>query len=87
LMVDMLRLLGLPENEDLKRIDTYNFSHKIGLSLEEELKLLLMRNETERLRFLVKHLKKALPILVKMEEAKRKIQMNGYFKNLDPLNF
>ncbi|EON75735.1 ATP-dependent protease La domain protein [Lunatimonas lonarensis] len=87
LMVDMLQLLGLPENEDFKRIDTYNFSHKIGLSLEEEFKLLLMRNEAERLRFLVQHLRKALPILVKMEEAKRKIQMNGYFKNLDPLNF
>jgi len=87
LMGDMLRMLGLEVDISKEELGAYTFSHKIGLSLEEEFKLLLMNSEAARLRFLVQHLKKALPILIKMEDAKRKIQMNGHFKYLDPLNF
>ncbi len=87
LMRTMLPLLGLRVDPAKEKIDTFTYAHKIGLSLEEEFQLLMMKSETARLQFLIQHVRKALPILLKMEDAKRKIQMNGHFKYLDPLNF
>ncbi len=36
---------------------------------------------------MINHLLKVIPILRDVEAAKKKIQMNGHFKNLDPLDF
>lgn len=66
---------------------SYQVAHKVGLSQEEEYQLLTMNSETERQRFLLHHLNKVIPIMSEMERTKARIQMNGHFKNLDPLNF
>jgi hypothetical protein len=68
-------------------LNSFSFAHKLGLSLPEEYELLLMTNESERIKFLVRHMMKIIPILRDIEIAKKKIQMNGHFKNLEPLDF
>jgi Lon protease-like protein len=69
------------------RFNSFTFAHKLGLSLPEEYELLVMTKESDRIKFLVKHMMKVIPIMKDIEMAKKKIQMNGHFKNLEPLDF
>ncbi|EOZ93213.1 ATP-dependent protease-like La [Indibacter alkaliphilus LW1] len=69
------------------KINSFTFSHKIGLSIEEEYELVQLEKESERLVFLIHHFQRVLPIMRDLESAKKKIRMNGHFKNLDPLDF
>lgn len=84
---EMLFLLKFEVQVDPNSVNSYTFSHKIGLSLEEELDLLKMVSESERTRFLVNHFKRIIPAIKAAEQAKEKIRQNGHFKHLDPLNF
>ncbi len=72
------------KDEELK---AYTYAGKLGLKLEEELKLLLLRSENSRLEFLIQHLETTIPVLKQLEKVREKIKMNGHFKYLDPLNF
>lgn len=69
------------------RLNSFTYAHKLGLNLTEEYELLMMTKESERIKFLIGHLMKVIPIMRDMEIAKKRIQMNGHFKNLDPLEF
>jgi Lon protease-like protein len=66
---------------------SYKLAHKIGLSLAQEYELLTILAESERIEYLMAHLKKSIPIVREMERSKDVIKMNGHFKNLDPLKF
>ncbi len=66
---------------------SFDFAHKIGLSLDEEYLLLQMKSEQERLDFITKHLEKTTPVLEEVEKTKKKIALNGHFKRLGPLKF
>jgi hypothetical protein len=68
-------------------INSFTFAHKMGLSLPEEYELMTMTKESERIKFLVRHMMKVIPIIRDIEISKKKIQMNGHFKNLEPLDF
>lgn len=87
LLKQMLALLGLKDDLDLVELDSFTYSHKIGLKMADEFQLLCMPSEEERLRFLISHLKTVLPIMQRLETARAKIKMNGHFKSLDPLDF
>lgn len=69
------------------RLNSFTYVHKLGLKLAEEYELLLMTKESDRIRFLTTHMMKVIPIMRDIEVAKKKIQMNGHFKNLEPLDF
>jgi hypothetical protein len=69
------------------RLNSLTYAHKLGLKLAEEYELLLMTKESDRIRFLTTHMMKVIPIMRDIEVAKKKIQMNGHFKNLEPLDF
>lgn len=69
------------------RLNSFTYAHKLGLNLTEEYELLKMAKESERIKFLIGHLMKVIPTMRDMEIAKKRIQMNGHFKNLDPLEF
>jgi len=66
---------------------SYKVAHKIGLSMQQEYSLLQLTKESERIRFILDHLTRSIPILREAENTKRKVQMNGHFRNFDPLNF
>ncbi len=66
---------------------SYKLAHKIGLSLRQEYDLLTILAESDRIEYMMEHLKKSIPIVREMERTKDVIKMNGYFKNLDPLKF
>mgnify|MGYP006146002979 CR=1 FL=1 len=84
---EFFRLIGEPVKVQALLVNSFTFTHKIGLTLEEEYQLIVMRKEIQRIQFLIKHLTKVIPILREVEKAKTKIQMNGHFKTLDALDF
>jgi Lon protease-like protein len=67
-------------------LNAYEVAHHIGLSLEEEYELLHLLDERQRLEYLKRHIKKVLPMLAEMEQLKKKIKLNGHFKNLSSFN-
>lgn len=63
---------------------SYKVAHYLGLSIEDEYTLTLMTNETNRQLFLIQYLRSILPQIEKKEIMKKKIQLNGHFKELNP---
>ncbi|WP_442846072.1 LON peptidase substrate-binding domain-containing protein [Leeuwenhoekiella sp. H156] len=72
---------------ELQAITSYSFAHKLGLSLEQELHLLKMTRESDRYSFLIDHLTATIPIVEQVNRTRRLIELNGHFKNFDPLDF
>lgn len=70
-----------------KQFNSYSLAHKMGLSFQQEYELLLMTKETDRLNFIKSHLEATTNILIEVKRTKDVIEMNGHFKNFDPLNF
>jgi len=69
------------------KFNSYAFAHKMGLSFEQEYELLQLTNETNRLEFIAQHLSTTIAVLQQIDRTKAVIEMNGHFKNFDPLDF
>lgn len=72
---------------DKTSVTSFTYSHKIGLTLEQEYELLQQTSEDERCVFLIEHLTMALSTLKSVNRTKEIIKLNGHFKNFDPLDF
>jgi uncharacterized protein len=72
--------------KDFKKPDaeltSYDVAHHAGLSLQEEVELLGLTQELQRLEYLKRHLTKVLPVMAEMETLKKRVKLNGHFKNL-----
>jgi len=62
----------------------YPIAHKIALNIEQEIELLNIHSEVERLEYVERHLKELIPVVTEMENLRKKVQMNGHFKNVIP---
>ncbi|MBL7697269.1 MAG: LON peptidase substrate-binding domain-containing protein [Chitinophagaceae bacterium] len=71
-----------PEDE----LSSYDVAHHAGLSVEEEYEFLGLMRELQRQEYLKRHLQKVLPMLMEMEQLKKKVKLNGHFRNLSPLD-
>ena len=82
------RLLNI--SKDFKKPDhelsSYDVAHHAGLSAEEEYEFLGLLRELQRQEYLKRHLQKVLPMLMEMEQLKKKVKLNGHFRNLSPLD-
>ncbi|WP_339708907.1 LON peptidase substrate-binding domain-containing protein [uncultured Kriegella sp.] len=71
----------------LEKFHSYVLAHKMGLSFDQEYELLKMAKESERLEFLRTHLQTTITVLKEVDRTKKTIELNGHFKNFDPLDF
>jgi len=71
----------------LEKFNSYVLVHKMGLSFEQEYELLQITKESERLKFINRHLKATITVLKEVDRTKLTIKLNGNFKNFDPLDF
>lgn len=76
----------LPAEKEAE-FNSYQFAHKMGLSLEQEYELLQIRNEAARLDFIDSHLSTTIRILQEVDRTRQAIELNGHFRNFDPLDF
>jgi uncharacterized protein len=79
--------MNLTDIDIPEELASFEIAHKIGLSQEGEYELIKLTSELERQQYIINHLKLAVPLIRNIEKTKAKIQMNGHFKSLDPLNF
>ncbi len=70
-------------NEDQITFRVYQIVHKIGLSQNQEIAVLELTTELERQQFILDHLRHMLPMVQNLDLMKKKISMNGHFKNID----
>jgi uncharacterized protein len=77
-MLDVSKDFKKPDDE----LCSYDIAHHAGLSLQEEVELLGLTQELQRLEYLKRHLAKVLPVMMEMETLKTRVKMNGHFKNL-----
>lgn len=65
------------------QLTSYDIAHHAGMSLEQEYELLGFTDELHRQEYLKRHLSKILPVVAETEDLKKKIKMNGHFRNLN----
>ena len=75
----------LPQNTP--GFHTFGIAHIAGFSLEQEYELLTIPLERDRQTYLLEQLERLLPMAREMEELRKKVQMNGHFKNILPPKF
>jgi len=71
----------------VEKFNSYVLAHKMGLSFKQEYHLLKLRKESERLAFIKSHLVSTIMVLQEVDRTKKTIEMNGDFRNFDPLDF
>ena len=62
----------------------FDIAHKVGLANHQEYQLLTIESEEARQEYMIDHLEKFIPAVKEMENLRKKIQMNGHFKNVIP---
>lgn len=88
LVGELFGWLGDVNAPDVSEVQcVFDIGHKIGLTSEEEYKLLQMKKESERLSFAIDHLQRLIPALERAQSARERIKQNGHFKHQDPLKF
>ena len=75
-----------PYDPDSLQPFSYQIAHGIGLPLEGEYELLTLETEDERQAFLLEHLIEVLPVMENMERTKKRIRMNGDFREFGEIN-
>ncbi|MEM0992232.1 MAG: LON peptidase substrate-binding domain-containing protein [Bacteroidota bacterium] len=63
---------------------TFSMGHHVGFSIEQEYELLCIQSEENRQEFMLAHLNKLIPVVREMEELRKRVQMNGHFKDVIP---
>ncbi|PHQ60336.1 MAG: ATP-dependent protease [Maribacter sp.] len=71
----------------VEKFNSYILAHKMGLSFEQEYELLRLSRESERLTFIKTHLETTITVLKEVGRTKKTIELNGAFRNFDPLDF
>ncbi len=81
--LEVTKDFGKPDEE----LNSFDIAHHVGLSIEEEFQILSYENELHRQEFLKRHITKMLSVVGEMQSLKKKIQLNGHFKNLEGFEF
>ncbi|WP_411031431.1 LON peptidase substrate-binding domain-containing protein [Spongiimicrobium sp. 3-5] len=88
LIGQLYALMGVPLAAlDKDRFTSFSLAHKVGLTLGQEHHLLQISHESGRLAFLEQHLRTTIPVLRAVNRTKETIELNGHFRNFDPLDF
>ena len=80
----LYELLNVQEKfpADTSGFTSYSLAHLVGLSRDQEYELLGIFTEIQRLEYIRRHLATITPLLRKLEDMKKRVQMNGHFQNL-----
>lgn len=64
--------------------NTFEIAEKVGFNSSQEYEFLQIPGEEDRQRYMIDHLDIMIPKIKEMEEMRKKIQMNGHFRNIIP---
>jgi hypothetical protein len=85
-------LLDLYEHMNITKIPevlsgsftTFQIAEKVGFNKDQEYEFLQIPGEEARQLYMLDHLSIMIPKIKEMEEVRKKIQMNGHFRNVIP---
>jgi Lon protease-like protein len=84
----LYELMELPFGPIKREVfNSFTLAHKMGLSFEQEYQLLQLASEKVRLQFLLDHLRATINVLGQLNRTRELIELNGHFRNFDPLDF
>jgi Lon protease-like protein len=63
---------------------TSDVGHKVGFTTDQELEFLLINNEYDRAKYMLKHLMDFVPQALNMEKLRKKAELNGHFQHVVP---
>ena len=63
---------------------TFEIAHKVGFNKDQEYAFLQIIAEVDRQQFMLDHLDKMIPMIREAEAMRKKIQLNGHFKHIQP---
>jgi ATP-dependent Lon protease len=72
----------LPENPE--ELVSFDFAHYVGLNINQELELIQIPVENERIKYLIRHLDNFIPQVLEMNNIKKRAKLNGHIKYLKP---
>jgi Lon protease-like protein len=85
---ELYELMDVPFGPIKKEVfNSFTLAHKMGLSFQQEYQLLQLASEKVRLQFLLDHLEQTNKVLKQLNRTRELIEMNGHFRNYDPLDF
>jgi len=64
--------------------NSFQLAHHIGFTQQQEYELLTVKRESVRTKLVFEHLKKIIPVIKEAEMLKKKVKLNGHFKNIIP---
>lgn len=67
-----------------ENLQSFEIAHHVGFSIAQEYELLTIKKESVRLKLILEHLKRVIPVIREAELLKEKIKLNGHFKNIKP---
>lgn len=89
LLAELLAVLHIDPNiiPSDERYISYRIAHYLNMPLPMEYDLLLVPSENMRQQMVTRFLEEIIPDISRREEVRKKISLNGHFKNLQPPNF
>ena len=85
---DLHQLLEVEKKfDDEVNLTSYQIAHHAGMDIKQEYELLNLLREDQRLEYIKRHLAQVVPILSTMNDLKKRIQLNGHFKELKGFEF
>ena len=82
-LYDFMNISKWPEELNREFI-TFEIAHKVGFNMDQEYSFLRIISEIDRQEYMLNHLRKMVPLVKEAEEMRKKVQMNGHFKNIIP---
>jgi Lon protease-like protein len=84
-LYDLMGVARAPVSAE--NFNSYALAHKMGLSAEQEYRFLQLARESDRLHYINAHLIETIRVLNEVNHTRQKIEMNGHYRNFDPLDF
>jgi len=86
LMQELFEIMRIESRSILEKenLQSFNIAHHVGFSIVQEYELLSVKRESVRLKLILEHLKRVIPVIREAELLKEKIKLNGHFKNIQP---
>lgn len=85
-LTELFKLLKIdkkvPKNSE--HFNLYEIGHHVGFSLEQEYVFLTMLDRKERQAYLMEHMDRLIPVVSEMERLRKRVQLNGHFKDEKP---
>ncbi len=84
LIEELFVMMGIEKSfeQSPQAFQAFDMAHHVGFNREQEMEILKLNQESDRLGFMKQHLEQLIPTLNEMKKLQERIKMNGHFKDV-----